>query len=689
MDYPFLDPSFEVPWSRLDAASVEPDITEALRRARKRVDAVKAQKPEKATFASAFLALEEATEELDRAWSYVSNLDSVCNSPELRAAYNKMLPAVTAFHTKLPLDSGLWQVLKAAANSESGDKLTGPERRLVEETVAAFVRSGADLDAAGKARIAEIESELAAKTQKFSENELDSTHAYELLVDDPLRLAGLPESARETALESARKKGHGSPREPVYRFTLQMPSLLPAMKYLEDGELRRRLWEASIGVGAKDPHDNTALIRDILRLRAEKARLLGFPHFPDLVLERRMAKNGPAALEFVEDLYRKTKPAFDAENAELEAFRSDKTGESGPLAPWEQAFWAERLRRERFDLDEEEVRPYFPVGHVLDGLFAITEQVFGVRVTECVGERKPDVWHPDVRFYDVTDSATGERLGAFYADWFPRESKRGGAWMHGLIDGERGPDRKRTPHLGLMAGNMSPPLGDAPALLTHNEVETVFHEFGHLLHHLLGEVPLKALNGTNVAWDWVELPSQIMENWCWEKQALDLFARHYKTGEHLPEPLFAKMLEARNFHAARAQMRQLSFARLDLELHLRPERFLEGDLDAELLRLLEGYTVPTSVPQRPIVRRFSHLFGSPTGYAAGYYSYKWAEVLDADAFSRFASEGILNPAVGLEFRHHVLSQGNAEDPAVLYRRFMGRDPDPEALLRRLGLRTPA
>lgn len=688
MDYPFLDPSFEIRWSRLGAASVEPDMTEALRRARARVDAVKSQKPRDATFESAFLALEEATEELDRAWNHVSHLDSVCNNPDLRAAYNRMLPEVSGFHTKLPLDADLWRILKTAAESTTRRDLDGPEKRLVEETLATFIRSGADLDADGKARMEVIGRDLAAKTQKFSENELDSTNAYELLVDDPGRLVGLPESAREAALESARKKGYGTPEKPVHRFTLQMPSLFPAMKYLEDEDLRRELWEASIAVGAREPHDNTPLIRDILRLRAEKARLLGFPHFPDLVLERRMAKNGQAALEFVEDLHRKTKPAFDAENKELEAYRTDKTGKTGPLAPWEQAYWAERLRRERFDLDEEELRPYFPVGQVLDGLFAITEHVFGVRVTER-GADKPEVWDPDVRYYDVSDAASGERLGAFYADWFPRESKRGGAWMNTLIDGERAVGKDRTPHLGLMAGNMSPPVGGNPALLTHNEVETVFHEFGHLLHHLLGEVPIKALNGTNVAWDWVELPSQIMENWCWEREALDLFARHHKTGEHLPEPLYMKMLAARNFHAARAQMRQLGFARLDLEMHLRPGRFLEGDLDAELCDLLSDYMIPTSVPQRPIVRRFSHLFGSPTGYAAGYYSYKWAEVLDADAFSRFANEGILNPAVGLEFRKHVLSQGNAEDPAVLFRRFMGRDPDAEALLRRLGLAASA
>ncbi len=684
MSHPFLDPSFHVRWSTFRPEFIKPDIEEALRRGEERIAAIKKQPAEGATFTSTFLALEDATEGLAQAWGYVSHLDSVSNSPELREAFNEMLPKVTAFYARLPLEPELWGLLKAVAGSPEIKTLGKPHQRLVEETVAAFRRSGSDLSPEQKLRIEVIQQSLAEKTQKFAENDLDSTNAYELLIDDPTRLEGLPESAREAARESALKKGHGTEEAPVFRFTLQAPSLMPALQYLKEGSLRRELWEAASAIGHKPPHDNTEILREILRLRAEKAQLLGYTHFPDFVLERRMAKTGAAALAFVENLYEKTKPVFDAENAELEAYRTEKTGESGPLAPWDQAYWAERLRRERFDLDEEELRPYFPLNQVLRGLFTICERVFSIRVNERIAD-KPEVWDPDVQFFDVYDAQSDRHLGSFYTDWFPRETKRGGAWMNPLLHGQSDAPDARTPHLGLMAGNMSPPVGKTPALLTHREVETVFHEFGHLLHHILGDVPVKSLNGTNVAWDWVELPSQIMENWCWERSALDLFARHHKTGEPLPEDLFEKMLSARTFHAARAQMRQLSLAKIDLELHHNPTHFLEGNLDAALREVLEGYLAPSPIPAISIARRFTHLFGSSTGYAAGYYSYKWSEVLDADAFSRFRNEGILSPEVGADFRRHILSQGNAEDPAVLYRRFMGRDPNPEALLERLGL----
>lgn len=686
MNHPFLDPALEVRWTRLTPDCVVPDIREALRRAEERLAAIRLQDPESVTFASTILALDEATVELNRAWGWVSHLDAVNNGPELRTARNTLLPEVTDFFTNLPLDEGLWRVIKAFAETPEARDLAGVEARLLEETLKDFRTSGADLDAEGKARIQALESEMATVAQKFSENELDATNTYELIIDDATRLRGLPESFVEAARESAEQNGHpGAEGKVFYRFTLQAPSIFPVLKYVEDAELRKELWEASSRVGRFDPHNNTEAIRSLLRLRHEKARLLGYQHFPDFVLERRMARSGEAALGFVEDLHEKTKAAFDAENAELEAFRTKHTGETGPLAPWEQAYWAEKLRRERFDFDEEALRPYFAVDTVLEGMFTITGRIFGLRVAQRTADERPEVWHGDVQFYDVFDAASDTHLGSFYTDWFPRKSKRSGAWMHDLAEGNRHPAHAPTPHLGLMAGNMTPPSGGRPALLSHSDVETIFHEFGHLLHHILGEVPYRSLNGTSVAWDFVELPSQLLENWCWDRAALDLFARHYENGEPIPEELFQKMIAARRFHAARAQMRQLSFAKMDLALHLEPERAATADLDALCRELLEGYLVPSSVPVPPILYRFGHLFGDPLGYASGYYSYKWAEVLDADAFSRFQDEGILNPNTGADFRRHILSAGNSEDPAVLYRRFMGRDPDPDALLRRLGL----
>ena len=346
-------------------------------------------------------------------------------------------------------------------------------------------------------------------------------------------------------------------------------------------------------------------------------------------------------------------------------------------------FWAERLRRSRYDFDEEQLRPYFSLPGVLDGLFAITGRVFGLRVTA----RPPgavETWHPEVHFYDVHDR-TGRHLGSFYTDWHPRESKRGGAWMNYLITGGPVADGPRSPHLGLMCGNLTPAMNGKPALLTHREVETVFHEFGHLLHHLLGEVQIKSLNGVNVAWDFVELPSQIMENWCWERASLDLFARHHETGEPIPEVLFQRMVAAKNFRSASATMRQLAFARMDLDLHLHAADYAQGDVPAKLQVLLRDYLPPTQPPAPTIENRFTHIFADPTGYAAGYYSYKWAEVLDADAFTRFKREGIFSERVGGEFVAKVLSRGNSTDPMQLFTDFMGRPPDLSALLTRAGL----
>lgn len=684
---------------------VEPDIRRALERAQAKVDEVAAQNPTAADFNSTLLALEEATEELDRAWGYVNHLDSVCNSPELRKAYNVMLPEVTDFYTRLTLNRQLWQVLRTYADSHEGRSLNGVRRRFLEETLSDFRDSGADLPAEKKARLEQINSALSAKTQKYSENVLDSTNAWERVVEDEALLDGLPESARQAAWEDARDKGlTGGDKPPKWRFTLQMTSLLPAFKYLHSDSLREEIWQGSQTVGYGGEYDNTALIRDILALRLEKAELLGKKNFPQLVLGRRMARSPERAMAFVDDLHRRVKPAFDAEIRELVQFRAEQTGaEPDLLQPWQATYWTENLRRERYTFDEEALRPYFPLDKVISGMFALVEKLFAVRlkqrstvyhdpVTSEVrefnvndGGESVEVWHPEVCFYDIYDIETGCRLGAFYTDWHPRDSKRGGAWMNQLRTGARGPDNLCEPHIGLMCGNMSRPSGGKPALMTHNEVETIFHEFGHLLHHLLGDVEIKSLNGTNVPWDFVELPSQIMENWCWEPEALDQFTGHHADGSPLPKDMLEKMLAARNFMEASATMRQLSFAKMDLELHLHVGEVLEADLDAWLEARLNDYQVPFKTRPRSIVRRFSHLFSSATGYAAGYYSYKWAEVLDADAFTRFQREGILNPLTGKDFRDKILARGNSEPPEILYRDFMGRDPDLSALLRRSGL----
>ncbi len=614
------------------------------------------------------------------AWGKVTHLQSVADSPALREAHNAMLPRVSAFYAAIPLNAALWARLKVFADSPAAACITGIRRRFLNETLKDFRQAGADLPAEKRARLETLQSELAQVTQKYSENVLDATNAWELIVGDESRLAGLPALAKGGALSSAVKKGVAG-----WRFTLHQPSLEPFMTYLEDDALRREMWTASAAVGAQTPHDNTPLIGRILALRAEKAALLGQAHFADAILERRMAKSGARALAFVEDFQRRCGPAFTRECRELEEFVAAQTGRPrAPLAPWAILFWSEKLRQSRYAFDEEALRPYFPMNRVIAGMFELVGKIFGIRVTERAAGTV-EVWHPEVKFYDVHD-ARGRHVGSFYADWHPRESKRGGAWMNYLITGGPRPDGSRAPHLGLMCGNMTPPAAGKSALLSHREVETVFHEFGHLLHHLLGEVEIKSLNGVNVAWDFVELPSQIMENWTWERASLDLFALHHETGAPIPGDIFNKMIAAKNFRSACVTMRQVAFGKMDLLLHMRTAEFAgAADIETPARAAIAECLIPTEPPSPTIIKRFNHIFSDPVGYAAGYYSYKWAEVLDADAFTRFKNEGLFSSVVGAEFVEKVLSRGNSADAEELYRDFMGRPPDLNALLRRTGL----
>ncbi len=522
--------------------------------------------------------------------------------------------------------------------------------------------------------MAEIDVELTKVTTKYSENVLDSTNAFELIVTDEAKLAGLPPSAVDAARQNAEaKKIEG------WRFTLQAPSYVPVMTYLDDREIREKLYRAYATRATEPERDNRPLLARILELRKEKARLLGCPDFADFVLHDRMAHKGEQAMKFLEDLKGKTDPFFAKENAALEAFAGHK------LEPWDVGYWAEKQRRALYDFDEEELRPYFPAERVVAGMFSIVERLYGIQVKQRDGV---PVWHPDVRYYEVHDR-DGVLLGAFYADWYPRESKRDGAWMEGFITGRfvlgTHAIGRYEPHLGCICGNLTPPIGDKPALLTHREVETIFHEFGHLLHHVLSRVEVRSLAGTSVAWDFVELPSQIMENWCWERAALDLFARHYQTGEAIPEDLYQKMVRARTYRGANAQMRQIGFGYVDLKLHREYDPALDGDVVTYARRIMQPFSAATFPEKYAMVAGFTHLFASPVGYGAGYYSYKWAEVLDADAFTRFKREGVFSAAAGRDFREKILAKGDSEDPADLYRSFMGRDPDPNALLERAGL----
>ncbi len=665
---PLLQIQFPVPFDRIRPEHVEPAVDRLLAAAQAALDKLIASS-EPWTYENTMAALDAFTEPLDYAISVVRHLEAVATCPELRAAYNAVQPKASAFYSSLPLNEGLWKVIKEYAGSAEAGVLSGARRRFLTKTVDNFRRHGADLDPAGKERLKKMDVELATLTMKFGENVLDSTNEFELLITGENQLAGLPPTAVAAARASAASKNREG-----WRFTLQAPSYTAVLTYLDDAAIREQVYRADMTRAVREPRDNRPLMARILELRREKARLLGFADFADFVLHDRMAHTGQRAQDFLEDLRQKTEPRFNEENDELRAF-----SEKERLEPWDIAYFAEKLRAKLYDFDEEMLRPYFPLERVVSGMFRIFGQVFGIEVRE-----EPGVvaWDPQVKTYSVRDATTGALLGSFYADWYPRENKRGGAWMDALITGYPPAGR---PHLGLICGNLTPPVDGKPALLTHREAETIFHEFGHLLHHLLSGVEVRSLAGTSVAWDFVELPSQILQNWCWERASLDLFARHWQTGELVPEDLFQKMRRARTFRAANAQMRQLGFGFVDLALHREylPER--DGEVLAYSRRILERFSPAPLPADHAMIAGFTHLFASPVGYGAGYYSYKWAEVLDADAFTRFQVAGVTSPEVGGEFREKILARGDSEDPAELYRSFMGRDPDPNALLERAGL----
>ena len=561
MPNPLLTLQYRIPFDKVKATDVEPAIDELLADAQASVDALASDSGPR-TYANTMQVLDDFTNRLEYAMNIVRHLEGVATTPELRAAYNAVQPKVAAFYSSLPLNEGLWNVIKHYSLTDEAKSLVGARARFLKKTVDNFRRHGADLDADGKARLKELDIQLAQLTTKFSQNVLDATNDFDLVIKDEKQLAGLPPSATGAARQSAESKGYAGLAIHITPTELSRGDDLPGRRGDPATGLPAYNTRASSG-----KFDNREIMAEVLRLRKQKAELLGYRDFADLVLEDRMAHNGAAAEDFLEDLKEKTVPHFDRENRALAEFAER------PLNAWDVGYYAEKQRKALYDFDEEALRPYFPLNQVVDGMFEIFGRVFGIRVKEQQGA---PVWDPAVRYYVIEDE-DGAQISAFYADWYPRENKRGGAWMDVLITGIPATDPKQ-PHLGLICGNLTPPIGDAPALLTHREVETIFHEFGHLLHHSLSRVDVRSLSGTNVPWDFVELPSQIMENWCWERESLDLFARHYQTGETIPEDLYQKMRRAKTFRAANAQMRQLGFGFVDLRLHREFDPARDGDV---------------------------------------------------------------------------------------------------------------
>lgn len=687
--HPFLSEDMPIKWHTLLPEYVENDVNMAIEIAQANIDNISSLPVDSVTFENTIVALEHADKILDRAWSYVEHLDATCNSQEIRDVINKMLPKVAEFSANILLNDDLWLRIKSFAESEEAKRLDDIEKKLLQDTVDGFRDSGIDLPREQRERLKEISIEASRLSQKFSENVLDSRNAWEKYVNDVGELKGLPRMTLDILADDAKSKGHDG-----YRLSLNPSTCGKCMQYLENEALREEIFRASLTVGRNEPFNNQKIVKQLLKLRQESATILGHKTYADGALKHRMAKNGANALKFVEDLHDRTLPFFERDIIEMEQFSADHFGgEKSRIKPWNMAFLAEKHRQKMFAFDEEELRPYFKLENVIAGLFNVAKALYGINFVEQKvwysddpNVDAPDgmipVWHEDVKFFKAYEE-NGDEIGGLYLDVHPRETKQAGGWMSGLVNGNFDENGVWNRPIAVICTNLTPSTESCPSLLSHREVETLFHEFGHALHHLFGKVKFESMNGCHVAWDFVELPSQIMENFCWERTSLDLFARHYMTQEKIPDELFDKMLKARNHLSASGMMQQLCFSKLDLELHQNFDKYDENDIEALLEDVLTSYRYPLSENVPTILLSFGHIFGG--GYAAGYYSYKWAEVLDADAFSKFKNDGVLSRRIGESFRKCILSKGDSKEADELYRDFMGRDPDIEPLFIRSGL----
>jgi oligopeptidase A len=674
---PLFDLSGLPHFSAIRAEHVEPAVDTVLAANRAAIEELVTEAVEP-TWDRFVQPIEDMSERLNRLWSPVSHLNAVMNNDALRTAYNNCLPKLSAYSTELRQDERLYRAYKAVAARPDFSGLTAAQKKIIENTLRDFRLSGAELNDIDKRRFKEVEQELSTLQSKFEENVLDATNAWEKLIGDERELAGLPESARAAARQAAERDGKTG-----WKFTLHMPSYLPVMMYADRRELRREMYEASATRASElGPNpgkwDNTQTMRRILQLRAEKAELLGFPHFAALSLATKMAENAEEVLAFLQDLTARSRPAAQEELAELRRFATERFGVA-EIEAWDIPYYSEKLRLERYDFSEEDLRPYFPEPQVVGGMFEVVKRLYGLDVHEVKGV---ELWHPDARFYEIRDVA-GNVRGRFYMDLYARPHKRGGAWMDDCMSRKRDAKGVQVP-VAYLIGNFSSPVDGKPALFTHDEVTTLFHEFGHGLHHMLTLVDYAGVAGINgVKWDAVELPSQFMENWCWEREALDVLARHYETGASLPEDLYKKMIAARNFQSAMQMVRQIEFSLFDMRLH----RDFDPHGAKTIQQLLDEVRAEVSVVIPPAFNRFQNSFGHifAGGYAAGYYSYKWAEVLSADAFSKFEENGVFDRKTGEEFLHNILEQGGAYEPMDLFVRFRGRKPKIDALLRHSGL----
>ncbi|XGC80244.1 M3 family metallopeptidase [Bdellovibrio bacteriovorus] len=669
---PFTNKDQAVPFDLIKVEHYLPALDEAVKVAKENIAKIKANSAAP-DFENTIVALESASELSDKIASIYSNLE-VANADEpLQALAKEIYPKLTALSSDISLDDEIFKRVKAVYDKRASLNLNKEQTRLLEKTYLAFTRNGALLSAQDKETLRQIDQELSVLGPKYSENVLKATNAFEMVLDKKEDVEGLPEGVLEGAAAMAEAKGHKG----KWLFNLQIPSYLPFMTYAHSRPLREKMWRAYSSRAYKGEFDNQETVLKIVELRNKRAKLLGFESHADFVLAERMAKDPKTVREFLNKLLAASKAAGQKDVAEIANFANKLDG-LVEIKPWDFGYYSEKLKEEKYAFNEEDLRPFFKLENVVEGVFAHAKKLYGLTFKE---NKDIPVYHPEVKAYEIYEEQSGKYMGLFYTDYFPRETKKGGAWMtqfrgQGLIENEM-----KRPHVSIVC-NFTKPTPTKPSLLTYDEVRTLFHEFGHALHGILSECTYQSLSGTSVYWDFVELPSQIMENWVGEKEGLDLFARHYETNQPMPADLIEKLKASQKFQAGYMSCRQLQFGMLDMAWH---------STDPGAIKDVDSFEEAATAETRLFPRvegansscSFSHIFAG--GYSAGYYSYKWAEVLDADAFEYFKEKGLFNQEVAKKFKDNILSRGGTEHPMELYKKFRGREPDPNALLRRDGL----
>lgn len=674
---PLLQPFDTAPFSQIKTEHFKHAFEQAIAAAKAEIDAITTNN-DAPTFQNTIEALEFSGQQLDRISSIFFNLNSAETNDEIQAIAQEVSPLLSEFSNDITLNEALFKRVKTVYENKDHLTLTPEQQTLLDKKYKSFARNGANLPEDKKQQLRDIDKQLAKLKLTFGENVLAETNNYTLHITDKKDLSGLPEHAIEAAAQTAEEMGKEG-----WIITLQYPSYIPFMTYADNRELRKKL---ALAFGAKgfqnNKHNNEKIVLEIVKLRHERAQLLGYNTHAHFVLEERMAQSPEKVSGFLEELLEKAKPAAEKEFQELSAF-AKKTDGTEKLEKWDSAYYTEKLKQERFDLDDEKLKPYFKLENVIDGAFTIAERLFDLKFTEVFDI---DKYHEDVKTFRVSDTK-GNDIALFYADFHPRPGKRNGAWMTSYKPQYLKSGKNERPHISIVC-NFTKPIpakagNSKPSLLTFNEVTTLFHEFGHALHGMLANTTYPSLSGTGVHWDFVELPSQVMENWCYEKEALELFAKHYETDETIPMELIEKIKASATFMEGMQTLRQLSFGLLDMAWHgdKSPEK-IKSVKDFEL-KAFKGTQFFPDAAENCMSTSFSHIFQG--GYSSGYYSYKWAEVLDADAFAYFLEKGIFNIEVAAKFKEHVLSKGGIEHPMVLYKRFRGKEPNPEHLLKRAGL----